>query len=414
MSSNSFNDALPLVLATLVGAAGSYFALSSRAGPSCSGASSSKASHFSKKAETLMKEWLAVADASKDKVFFSKVFDFLAEEIIADMKDNFEAPADGVEWVRKCMNHAVPGGKMNRGLTVVHTARICLRGRKMTPYELYQASILGWSVEWLQAFFLVADDLMDTSITRRGKPCWYRMDGVGNCAVNDSFLLEAHIYRLLKKHFGGDNPARYVKLLDLFHEVTYQTELGQLLDLTTQPLPPAIPDLNKFTIERHAAIVRYKTAFYSFYLPVALGMIMGEIDESSGAYEQALSICLEMGEYFQVQDDYLDCYGAPEVIGKIGTDIKDCKCSWLVVQAKKMCSNNQKRMLETHYGKGENEASEKAIKNLYNELNLTKVFEDYEEKSYKKLVEMIGEINESIVPQEVFQQLLKKIYKRKL
>ena len=79
MSSNSFNDALPLVLATLVGAAGSYFALSSRAGASCSGASSSKASHFSKKAETLMKEWLAVADASKDKVFFSKQFRIMSE-----------------------------------------------------------------------------------------------------------------------------------------------------------------------------------------------------------------------------------------------------------------------------------------------------------------------------------------------
>jgi geranylgeranyl pyrophosphate synthase len=51
------------------------------------------------------------------------------------------------------------------------------------------------------------------------------------------------------------------------------------------------------------------------------------------------------------QDDYLDCYGAPEVIGKIGTDIEDNKCSWLVVQALERVTPEQRKVLEDNYGK---------------------------------------------------------------
>lgn len=65
----------------------------------------------------------------------------------------------------------------------------------------------------------------------------------------------------------------------------------------------------------------------------------------------AKDILLEMGHFFQVQDDYLDCFGDPSVTGKVGTDIEDNKCSWLVNQALLRGSDKQKTLLETNYAR---------------------------------------------------------------
>ena len=94
---------------------------------------------------------------------------------------------------------------------------------------------------------------MDSSITRRGQPCWYRVPHVNMIAINDAFMLEAAIYHLLKVHFRKE--AYYADLLDLFHETTYQTEMGQLVDLITAPEDKV--DLDKFSLEKYAFFVYF-------------------------------------------------------------------------------------------------------------------------------------------------------------
>ncbi|EDQ91435.1 uncharacterized protein MONBRDRAFT_6210 [Monosiga brevicollis MX1] len=341
-----------------------------------------------------------------DKEAFVDLFPRLVDEIIHGVEQEYPDYDKGaIAWFRRVLEYNCPGGKMNRGLSVLTTFRHLVAPREPTDQEIEQCNILGWCIEWLQAFFLVADDIMDGSVTRRGQPCWYKQENVGTVAINDSFLIEAAIYKLLKKHFKS-TPV-YVDLLELMLETTYQTELGQLLDLITAPEDQVV--LDRFTIEKHTNIVKYKTAFYSFYLPVAMAMLLAGVKDEQ-AFANAKDILLEMGIFFQVQDDYLDCYGDPKVIGKIGTDIQDNKCGWLVIQALQRATPEQRKILEDNYAR-KDAACEARVKELYKELNLEKVYKDYEEQHYHKLMGMIDE-KAGQLPKAIFTDFAAKIYKR--
>lgn len=261
-----------------------------------------------------------MAKCTNDKDKFMEIYPMLRDEMLTHMKQS-EMPPAALEWSKTMMDYTVPGGKLNRGLTVVAVHRTLTQanhGRDLTEREVARASVLGWAIEFLQAFFLVADDVMDASETRRGQPCWYKNEHVKLIAINDSFLLESYVFSMLKEHFSHED--YYLQLVELFLQVIQQTEFGQLLDLTSQD--ENVVDLDKFTLERYQKIVKYKTAFYTFYLPVAIGMITSGVKEKS-AFELARTICCQMGEYFQIQDDYLDCFGDPSVIGK-----GKCKCKY--------------------------------------------------------------------------------------
>jgi len=169
----------------------------------------------------------------------------MVQECVYSTEHAFHCSRDVWLIFAQSLEYNTPGGKLNRGVSVVDTLEI-LRGRPLDDNEYYKAAVLGWAVELLQAYFLVADDMMDASVTRRGQPCWFRNPNVGNIAINDSFMLEASIYHLLKIHFRTD-PC-YVYLLELFLETTFKTEMGQLIDLITAP--EDVVDLSKFSLEK--------------------------------------------------------------------------------------------------------------------------------------------------------------------
>ena len=196
------------------------------------------------------------------------------------------------------------------------------------------------------------------------------------------------------------------QLLELFHDVTYQTSCGQLIDLITAPIGKV--DLNKYTIETYMRIVTYKTAFYTFYLPAAAAMHLCGVTDAA-AFATAREICIRLGQFIPIQDDYLDCYGAPEVIGKVGTDIEDNKCSWLVVQAMTRCSPEQRAVIEANYGQND-PAKVATIKALYKALDLEAVYHAYEDKAYGELSALIQ--GQTALPQGLFMDMLSKIYKR--
>ncbi|KAK0173861.1 hypothetical protein PV328_007003 [Microctonus aethiopoides] len=329
-------------------------------------------------------------------------------DIVRDLTDtgrHLDIP-EATKWMAKVLQYNVPGGKKNRGLALVYSYRSLAQPDQLTEDNLRLARILGWCTELLQAFFLVEDDVMDRATMRRGQPCWYLHNNIGLAAINDGILLEHTVYQLLRMHFRN-HPA-YLDFIETFHDTTAKTIIGQTLDLLSTQFGKK-PNLNLFTMDRYNAIVKYKTAYYSFVMPITLAMYFAGIKDPE-VHRQAKTILLEMGHFFQVQDDYLDAYGDPKVTGKNGLDIKEGKCSWLAVVALQRVTPTQRKMFEECYGVDDDEKVAR-IKQLYDDLGLPTTYAVYEEESYNLMNTHIQQISRGL-PHDLFFKFLSKIYRR--
>lgn len=306
------------------------------------------------------------------------------------------------KWFVRALQYNVPQGKKNRGLACVLAYRMLAKTEDITPENIRKAQYLGWCIEMLHSMYLIADDIMDGSSTRRGQLCWHTLDDVKMVAINDGIMIDASISYILRKQFRND--PYYTRLLEEFNEMKFITSLGQSMDLLSSRL-----DVTQYTMDVYKSIVFHKTSYYTFYLPVALAMHMtGYTDPEM--FRQAKTILLEIGQFYQAQDDFLDCFGDPAVIGKVGTDIEEGKCSWLAVVAMQRATEEQKDIMRQCYGSKDPENVAR-VKKLYEQLGLPTTYATYEEESYNMIKTHIQQISRGL-PHELFFKIMEKIYRR--
>ncbi|CAO1945680.1 unnamed protein product [Urochloa humidicola] len=344
-----------------------------------------------------------VSGSANMMAMLKEIYNKLKKEVLEDPA--FEFTDESLQWIDRMVDYNVLGGKCNRVLSVIDSYSI-LKGVDVlsNDKDTFLACTLGWCLEWFHAYGIMLDDIMDNSQTRRGHPCWFRMPQVGLIAINDGLILRNHVSSILRRHFKGKS--YYVDIIDLLNEGEFKVTSGQLLDLIVTH--KGKNDLTRYNETIYHHIVQYKTAYSSFYVPVACALLLA--GENLDNFGDVKNILIEMGIYFQVQDDFLDCFGDPELSGKIGTDIEELKCSWLVVQALERVDENQKSILFENYGKPDPACVAK-VKDLYRELNLEEVFYEYERESYNKMiVDIEAHPNKAI--QSVLKSFLHKIHKR--
>lgn len=207
------------------------------------------------------------------------------------------------------------------------------------------------SLEFLHAFALVQDDVMDESPMRRGRPSahrafetWHRERGLpGSSArfgesaavlLGDLCLVWAE--QMLRD--SGLDGAALTRAWPRYDDMRTELAVGQFADL--------VNDTAGFpTLDGVLDVARRKSGNYTVRRPLEIGAAL------AGCAPEVLDVLSRygenIGEAFQLRDDLLGVFGTPETTGKpIGTDLVARKATTVVVAAYELATGIQQRQFK--------------------------------------------------------------------
>ena len=220
------------------------------------------------------------------------------------------------------------GGKRLRPMLVLMAANLYTE-------DIQTALKPALGIEMYHNFTLLHDDVMDKSPTRRGRPTVH-VKWNDNQAILSGDAMEGLAYRLI-----AEAPSRVLKnVLDIFNQMNQEICQGQQYDMEFETR-------DDVTIEEYIEMIRLKTSVL-LGRALQIGAYIGQdkqygnlTDIGVNRYEwldrdieTLLQFGTSIGLAFQLQDDWLDCWGDPETFGKrIGGDILENKKTFLRITA---------------------------------------------------------------------------------
>ncbi|HEX2574721.1 MAG TPA: isopentenyl-diphosphate Delta-isomerase, partial [Aquihabitans sp.] len=216
------------------------------------------------------------------------------------------------------------------------------------------------AVELLHTFALIHDDLMDRSVTRRGRPSAYvsmaEAHRAGGCAGDSEWfgfsaaMLAGDLAFVWADELFEAGPSSVdaiARARDVFTELRREVIAGQYLDLTLAADPGAAEAL-----ARRVALL--KSARYTVTRPLLLGAALAdggatpEVVAALGTYGDAVGLA------FQMRDDVLGTFGDPAVTGKSRLDdLREGKRTVLVLRALRLAAPGGRDVLAAGLGRAD-------------------------------------------------------------
>ncbi|GAB2660089.1 polyprenyl synthetase family protein [Flavihumibacter cheonanensis] len=195
----------------------------------------------------------------------------------------------------------------------------CLMGNELFDEILPDTWQVATAIELFHNFTLIHDDIMDKAPLRRGLETVHIKYGEPTALLaGDVMLVVAYDY------LNKVKSPHYHRLVSLFNTTAKEVCEGQQLDMDFEKQDTVSLDAYLHMIELKTSVLLAAS--------LKLGAILGGAGE--GNLHHIYEFGKNLGIAFQVQDDYLDCFGDPAKFGKqVGGDILSNKKTFLLIRA---------------------------------------------------------------------------------